>query len=92
MSHGHEVSQEQFMESFNLADAKAHLSELVDRAEAGETITITRRGKMAARLVPVEPAKQPIDAAWLASVVDGMAWQEKSAGEFIREMRDSDRY
>jgi prevent-host-death family protein len=28
-----------------LAQAKAHLSELVDRVEGGEAIDITRRGK-----------------------------------------------
>jgi prevent-host-death family protein len=33
-------------------DAKTHLSELLDRAEKGETITITRHGKPVARLVP----------------------------------------
>lgn len=33
------------METVNLADAKAHLSELVDRVEGGDSIAITRRGK-----------------------------------------------
>ncbi len=31
------------MDSINLADAKAHLSELVDRVEGGDSIDITRR-------------------------------------------------
>jgi hypothetical protein len=33
------------MDAVNLAEAKAHLSELVDRVEAGDSIDITRRGK-----------------------------------------------
>lgn len=33
-------------------EAKTHLAELLAAAEAGETITITRRGKPVARLVP----------------------------------------
>ena len=33
-------------------EAKTQLSKLVERAEAGEEIVITRRGKPAARLVP----------------------------------------
>ena len=33
------------MTNISLADAKAHLSELVDRVEAEESIDITRRGK-----------------------------------------------
>ncbi|TIT23466.1 MAG: type II toxin-antitoxin system prevent-host-death family antitoxin [Mesorhizobium sp.] len=35
-----------------IAEVKAILSELVSRAEAGEEIVITRRGKVAVRLVP----------------------------------------
>jgi len=35
-----------------LFEAKTHLSELVTRAEAGETITITRHGRPVARIVP----------------------------------------
>lgn len=38
------------MDAIRLADAKARLSELVDRVEAGESIDITRRGKPVARL------------------------------------------
>ena len=39
----------------NLADAKAHLSALVDRVERGEEIAIYRRGRPAAILVPARP-------------------------------------
>lgn len=37
-------------------EAKTHLSELLDRVEAGERITITRHGKPVARLVPTAGA------------------------------------
>ncbi len=37
----------------NLAKAKANLSKLVDRAAAGEEITIAKAGKPIARLVPI---------------------------------------
>jgi prevent-host-death family protein len=41
----------------SLADAKAHLSELVDQAEHhGKRIVILRHGKPAAAIVPVEVA------------------------------------
>jgi prevent-host-death family protein len=33
------------MSTMNFADAKAHLSEVMDRVEKGERIQITRRGK-----------------------------------------------
>ena len=41
------------MESVGAFDAKTHLADLLDRVEGGESITITRRGKAVARLVPV---------------------------------------
>ncbi len=49
------------MASYSVADAKARLSELIDRAEAGETVSITRRGKPVARLVAEVQPKKPID-------------------------------
>lgn len=33
-------------------EAKTKLAELLDRVESGETITITRRGKAVAKLIP----------------------------------------
>jgi prevent-host-death family protein len=80
------------MERMNLADAKAHLSELVDRAESGETVDIVRRGKLAARLVPPVPAKRAIDRTLLATLTAGLPPQPQPAGEAIRAMREGDRY
>lgn len=39
------------METVQLHDAKARLSELVDRAQAGEEVVISRHGRAVARLV-----------------------------------------
>jgi prevent-host-death family protein len=44
-------------ESINVADAKAHFSDLLDRAARGEEIVIARAGKPVARIVPL--ADQP---------------------------------
>lgn len=41
------------MRQFSTFDAKNRLSELLDAVGRGETIEITRRGKPAARLVPI---------------------------------------
>lgn len=40
------------MREIGAFEAKTHLSELLAAAEAGESITITRRGTAVARLVP----------------------------------------
>ncbi|MEX0404653.1 type II toxin-antitoxin system prevent-host-death family antitoxin [Aquibium sp. LZ166] len=39
-----------------ITEAKAHLTELVRRAEAGEEVILTRRGQAAVRLVAATPA------------------------------------
>ena len=80
------------MNPVNLADAKAHLSELVDRAEAGNSIDITRRGKPVARLTAATEPRKPIDAALLQALTETMPPQTESAAELVRSMRDSDRY
>src|SRR3546814_18039846 len=38
-----------------VSDAKGRLTDLVRRAEAGEDVILTRRGRPAVRLVPVSP-------------------------------------
>jgi prevent-host-death family protein len=42
----------------NIADAKARLPELVERAAQGEEIIIARNGEPRARLVPLLPARK----------------------------------
>ncbi len=43
----------------NVYQAKTQLSRLLDRAEAGEEIIITRNGRPVARLAPLRPARKP---------------------------------
>lgn len=80
------------MESVNLADAKARLSELLDRVAAGETITIARRGRPVAKLGPVVEPRKPLDMAAIRKLTDSMPFHDGNAGDFVRAMRDSERY
>jgi prevent-host-death family protein len=48
----------------NVAEAKAKLSDLLDRAAAGEEIVITRAGKPVARVVPLEVVEPCKPGAW----------------------------
>jgi prevent-host-death family protein len=41
------------MSAVNIRDAKTHLSRLIARAEAGETVIIARAGKPVVKLVPI---------------------------------------
>ncbi len=55
------------METVQIAQAKAQLSSLLERVEAGEEIVIARRGKAIARLVP-EPRSTQTAAQAMAEV------------------------
>jgi prevent-host-death family protein len=74
----------------NLAEAKAHLSELVARAEAGESIQISRRGKPVAQTSSLKQPRKPIQLADLRAVTDTMS--ESTADNVVRKMRDEARY
>jgi prevent-host-death family protein len=76
----------------SVAEAKAHLSELLDRVEQGEEIVITRRGKPVAKVSGVQRKLEPIDWDEIDRIRESMPFQEESAGDFIRRMRDEDRY
>ena len=80
------------MKSVSIAEAKAHLSELVEQAAAGSTVRITRRGKPIAEIRAVETPRKPVDIAALRALRASMPKQKESAGRFIRRMRDEDRY
>lgn len=79
-------------ESVNLAQAKANLSALVDRVEAGDTIAITRRGKAVASLSAAQKPRRPIKAAELRALTDTMPKSSEGAAELLRTMRDDERY
>jgi prevent-host-death family protein len=77
------------MTDIGIADAKAQLSELIERAAAGEDITITKHGKPMVRLVSVEPGRlTPAEAvARLREIRKGVTL----GGLSIRALRDQGR-
>jgi prevent-host-death family protein len=83
--------QEIGVDRISLAEAKAHLSELVDRVEGGAAIDITRRGKAVARLTAAKGPRKPVDAALLKAFTDGLPTSAPSA-ELVRAMRDGERF
>lgn len=78
------------MRTYTIAEAKAQLSRLIAMVEAGEDVTITKRGQAVARLVRSAPARQQLPS--LAELRARLPEQTQPAGEFIRGLRDSDRY
>ncbi len=80
------------MSAVSLADAKAHLSELVDRVEAGESIEITRRGKRVARLTTTDRPRKAINLTALQALTQSMPPAAQDAADLVRAMREDDRY
>lgn len=80
------------MGTHSVADAKNHLSELIDRALAGEDVTITRHGRPVVELRPVQAAPGPVrqeDIDWLAAHRAGLGpAPAQDAGRLLSEMRD----
>ena len=78
------------MRTVSLAEAKTHLSELLNSVEAGEEIAITRHGRAMARVSPPEKPKQSIPLKRLAALRETVpAWTESSANRVI-QLRDSE--
>jgi prevent-host-death family protein len=76
-------------EQVNMHEAKTHLSKLVERAEAGEEIVISRAGKPAAKLVPVpkKPGRRRLGGwegkgFWMASEEEMKKVDQEIAEEF----------
>ena len=57
-------------------EAKTKLAELLDKVEAGETVTITRHGKAVAKLVPVAAEIDEAERARRRALVEEiMRWR-----------------
>lgn len=76
----------------NLKEAKARLSELVDRAQAGETVTISRRGRSVAQLMPTPATRRPVDVEALRDLTRRLPPATQDAEQLIRGLRDDARY
>lgn len=74
------------MVTVNLAQAKARLSELLDKVEAGEAVVITRHGRPVANLSRVSVPRQPLKP--LAAFRARMPRLRKSSAALLREARD----
>ena len=70
-----------------LVEAKAHLSELLDKVEAGERVVITRHGRPVANLSPAAPPKKrvPSLAKFRAKIP---RLRNPTTSQVLRRMRD----
>jgi prevent-host-death family protein len=86
------VKSEDAVVTVNVAQAKAHLSKLLDKVESGEEVIITRRGKPVAHIRQAVPPKRPLPLEKLAAFRAHMPHWRRDSATLVREMRDDERY
>lgn len=72
----------------SVTDAKAQLTDLVRRAEAGEDVTLSRHGKPIVRLVPVTPMADAAARRALIEEVRASAARRAAAGPSAARSQD----
>lgn len=77
------------MSTVTLAEAKTHLSQLLDQVEAGDEVVITRRGKPVARISGLPRPARPLRS--LAAFRAQLPRTQRPSVELIGEMRDEGR-
>lgn len=81
------------MGEISIAKAKAEFAALVNRAESGEQIIVTRNGRPVASLGPL-PVKKPIvygDLAHLGPVPDDLSLPQDILDDFERSIENTAR-
>lgn len=79
------------MVTVSLAQAKAHLSELLDKVEAGEEIVITRHGRPVAHMRAATAPKARLRLDELAAFRATLPRQRRASAALLRELRDDER-
>ena len=80
------------MRVITLADAKAHLSAVLDDVAAGQQVVVTRRGRPVARIVAEPASRKRAASAWVEGLRSFVEAQPKAGGSSVADMRDSERY
>jgi prevent-host-death family protein len=78
------------MHAMSLAQAKAHLSELLNTVESGGEVVITRHGRPVARVLPAFPIKKALPLQRLAKLRQQVPARQGSSAELLRELRDAE--
>ena len=82
--------QEAGMRTVTASEARQQLTALLEAVEAGDEVTITRRGRPVARLVPVAAGMNSFPDR--SELRDSMPAMKSSSAETIRELREDSRY
>jgi prevent-host-death family protein len=78
--------------SMSIAEAKSQFSSVIDRAAAGEEVTITRHGKPIAKVVPILTREPGLAQRIVKQMVELRDREGATLGDLTwRELRDEGR-
>lgn len=77
------------MDAVRLGEGRWELDDLVERAEAGETIEIMRGERIVAKLTPAAKSGKTVDLAAIRRVAETLAFDPRNS---VEEMRKQARY
>lgn len=81
------------MATYSVSEAKNQLSQLIDRALAGEEVIITRHGQPVVELRPIPPKPRRMteaDLEWLRARRIPRLSETEDAGQVVSRMRDEE--
>ncbi len=81
------------MSTYTVAEGRTNFCAIIERVEHGETVKITKRGKVVATVVPhaEAPAIKPkMDLEELRALHASMPYMKTNSVETIRQMRGED--
>jgi antitoxin (DNA-binding transcriptional repressor) of toxin-antitoxin stability system len=81
------------MDTHSVVEAKNRLSELIDRAQQGEAVVITRHGKPVAELRAIPAPARPVtreDLQWLTARRVVRRKPTQDAGALVSQLRDQE--
>ena len=76
--------------TYNMHEAKTHLSRLAERAARGEEIVIARNGRPRARLVPIQKRRARTLGLWRGQVRMGADFDDPLPREIQRHFEGRD--
>ena len=76
------------MDTYNIHEAKTHLSKLIERVSSGEEIVIGKAGKPVAKLVPYteKKKKRRKPGAWKGKIWLAPDWDSDETNEEIAKL------
>ncbi|SEH06444.1 type II toxin-antitoxin system Phd/YefM family antitoxin [Candidatus Venteria ishoeyi] len=80
------------MRTISLAEAKTHLSELLNQAEIGEEIIITRHGRPVAKLAGISKTIKPFPFTELETLRNAQPKAKNDSVSLLQSLREESRY